>query len=324
MSLLVAVGLVLSAAMAQPAPRASADEVHCDVGLSIVLNVLGVAPAACGLGLDPGTGTYCRLTNVNVAVETNGAHGYQFDLINGTIGPCNLQVKASYNPATKQANEQLTGNGSRVQALWACSDDPWIFLPGQAPSCHNLGMSVTNADGTGGNVPSMTFPVSAQTLLDSDRHVLNAQLQNAIKQADAEAKAAQTQANLTHISTSPACMGCVIAGQINSTTPSPAPAPSPLPAPAGFSGQRDNLYGTTDVLSWQSVPGADYYKLTAQSHGSATPLTVSGGDDIPASATGFVVSGTAAEVQDGTDFFLQACSVVNGCGAKAQTTVVGP
>jgi hypothetical protein len=209
-SVLMAAGLVLTSAMARPVPWASADTLHCDVGLSVVLNVLGVAPAACGLGLDPGTGTYCRLTNVDVNLEADsGAYGYQFDLIDGTIGPCNMHVQGSYNPSTHLADEKLTGSG-RVEAIWLCSDDPWTFLPGQAPSCQNRSLLAVNADGTAPDLPNMTFPVSAQTLIDSDRHVLNAQLQNALNAYDAQSKAAQTATTIGHVSNS-ACVPCVTA-----------------------------------------------------------------------------------------------------------------
>jgi len=214
-SLLVAAGLVLSSAIARPATRASADTLHCDVGLSIVLNILGVAPVACGFGLDSGTGTNCSLTNVDVNVNpTTGAHDYQWDFTAGTIGPCNMHVQGDFNPTTKRADEQLKGDSGRVQATWTCSDDPWVFLPGQAPFCQNTSLLATNSDGSAGDVPSMTFPVSAQTLRDSDRHVLNAQLQNALNQAQQSAPVAPQQ---TRVSNN--CVTCVLSSAAIPTLP---------------------------------------------------------------------------------------------------------
>jgi hypothetical protein len=222
MSLLLA-GLVLGSVIARPAARASADTMRCDVGYSVVLNILGVFPIACGFDIDSGEATDCSLTNVDVGQnETTGAYDYQFDLIDGTSSPCNMHVQGTYNPSTKLADEQLTGNnGSRVQAIWICSDDPWSFLPGQTPSCQNRSLLTTNADGSAGDAPSMTFPVSAQILNDFDRHVLNAQLQNAIKAVIAQQQEEQSARTIRHVSESASCIPCVAAAAATAPTAVP-------------------------------------------------------------------------------------------------------
>jgi hypothetical protein len=100
---------------------ASLSTVQCYASLSVVLGILGVIPVACGFGLDNATTTDCSFTNVDVGEDqTTGACDYQFDLIDGAIGHCNMHVQGTYNPSTRLADEQLTGNGSRVHAIWIC------------------------------------------------------------------------------------------------------------------------------------------------------------------------------------------------------------
>jgi hypothetical protein len=217
-SLLVA-GLVLSSVVARPAARASADGgTGCDVDLSVVVNILGIFPVYCGIGEDNATGPSCSLTNVDVGQNaTSGAYDYQFDVIDF----CNMHVQGTYNPSTKLADEQLTGNnGGRVQASWICSDDPWSFLPGQTPSCQNRSLLTTNADGSTGDAPSMTFPVSAQILTDFDRHVLNAQLQNAIKAVIAQQQEEQSARTIRHVGEA-ACIACANAAAAAAPTAVP-------------------------------------------------------------------------------------------------------
>jgi hypothetical protein len=97
-----------------------------------------------------------------------------------------------------------------------------------------------------------------------------------------------------------------------------------LTAPTNFSAQRDNVFGTTVILSWNSVSTATFYRVNAVSKQTDSPITVSGGSDIAGSATSFVVTGTAAQILGGTDFYLQACKTPDDCGPAAHAAVTGP
>ena len=103
------------------------------------------------------------------------------------------------------------------------------------------------------------------------------------------------------------------------------PAAGIVGKPSHFSGQRDNVFGTTVILTWDAGTAASFYRLRAVSHQSGTPLGLdSQADDIAGQQHSFVVTGTAAQVQGGTDFYLQACSAPGVCGQEAMTFVPGP
>jgi hypothetical protein len=303
-------------AVAQPQPAAA----DCSI-LPTWINLISAGLGCLALPFgDAGLAT-CPMQQVDVSVApTDGSNGtdktadgiriYRYDIACSSTDL--IHVSAEFNTVTQRGSEKITGDSGYLQGLWTCSNDPWITSSQTPITCTNGGIEATNSAATNFRLADATLPISSVLLSTYSHHVLDEQLQNAFKQA---AQPVPTNPHAVQTTSSNSCTACVFAGSL---------APSTLPAPAGFSGQRDNLYGTTDVLSWQSVAGADYYKLTAQGQVSGTPLAVGGGADIAGSATSFVVSGTAAEITGGTDFFLQACSVANGCGAKAQTTVVGP
>jgi hypothetical protein len=103
------------------------------------------------------------------------------------------------------------------------------------------------------------------------------------------------------------------------------PAAGIVGKPSHFSGRRDNVFGTTVILTWDASPAASFYQLRAVSHQSGTPLGLdSQADDIAGRQHTFVVQGTAAQVQGGTDFYLSACSAPGVCGQEAMTFVPGP
>jgi CARDB len=155
------------------------------------------------------------MSNVDVTADnSSGAviHRYSYD-------DSGYQIQAVYHPDSQLAEEDITVQDqptSEVLLSWrGCSVDPWTFPPGQMPQCTLFKISpdqdVTNLD-----FDNEPIPFSAQLLSDQDRHVLDAQLQDALKALPSLA----TQIRPTPRAST--CAACVIAGEL---TPTPAPIP---------------------------------------------------------------------------------------------------
>jgi hypothetical protein len=250
MTVMATAGLILTSVLARPAQPASADLCD-DTSVQAVADVLGIYYTAVPLGVVicggpglgiTGTGTVCQLTDVNVNVASNGNHDYQFGLVNGTIGSCaGIQVGASYNPSTQHADEKLTGPNGLVEATWTCSDDPWIFAAGQVLTCTNVAAQAQPND-QGLDLSHSVLPFSVQFLVDSERHVLNAQLQNALK----EAAQSHIDVNASRVTTSPICITCIAAAQDSGSNSIPVLPDFTItritaeqPATLGFTGVYD-------------------------------------------------------------------------------------
>jgi hypothetical protein len=115
----------------------------------------------------------------------------------------------------------------------------------------------------------------------------------------------------------PAMLSTGVVGRVLTQAGPAAAAPA---APSGFAGQRDAL-GVNIILHWDLVTSADYYFLTASSHRGGTPLALTApAPRLGGGTTSFMVDGTAAQVQGGADFALQACNAA-GCSSRVTISV---
>jgi hypothetical protein len=105
----------------------------------------------------------------------------------------------------------------------------------------------------------------------------------------------------------------------------PARAREVIGKPSHFSGQRDNVFGTTVILTWDPISAASFYQLRAVGHQSGAAVSLgSDASDIADSQHRYVVDGAAAQVQGGVDYYLKACSAPGVCGGEAMVTVPTP
>jgi lysozyme family protein len=204
---------------------------------------LDILLAICGgdtFGVAP---TPCPMQQVDVtATSTN--HIYKYGLACAATGT--IQVSASYDPSTNFASERLSGdagNGAgEIQATWTCPADPWTAGRGRLPTCVNIAAEA-NPDTSTFDLSSLSFPISVQLLDDQSRHVLEAQLQNAINelQTPAPPPAVVTAANSRTLS--PSCIACgavPIAVSANPQTTSPT---------CVACGQQNNTYHAPSLVS---------------------------------------------------------------------------
>lgn len=120
----------------------------------------------------------CDIGSVDVAA-TQQRHRYSFTIL------CNgqrAQVKGAYDYGTGRAEEAIEAlDGSwRVQERWTCQDDPWV-APGQL-ACSNGKISSKGKIGSF-DVQRVDYPISPWAISAQSRHVLAAQLNNALKAA---------------------------------------------------------------------------------------------------------------------------------------------
>ncbi len=170
LALLLAAGLAVPATALRPQPASA------DVFGDLCRALGGCTP----FGEAPPD---CSITQV-VARGTAASHSYEYE--NVCSGGYRFKVQANYK-ATGQAVEKLSslsGPAWSIEARWACSNDPWIFS-GAAPICGHGKFSIKGDpgvfdDGVYSRIPA-AFPLSASGLTPALRHVLDAQLQNAIK-----------------------------------------------------------------------------------------------------------------------------------------------
>jgi hypothetical protein len=126
----------------------------------------------------------CAITQV-LASGTATSHSYQYERICNNGG--HAKVQANYKPATGRAVEELrsvSGPAWTIESSWTCSNDPWIYS-GAAPTCAKGKVQIKGDPGTFDHgvydrIP-LAFPISAGGLTRALRHVLDAQLQNAIR-----------------------------------------------------------------------------------------------------------------------------------------------
>src|SRR5215471_4134216 len=135
---------------------------------------------------------YCNeMSNVDVtaAVGADTQHKYQYWLNctqNGS--PDALAVTGLYHLDTQEAFEEITdegGNGadtggSSLTTQWGCASDPWVPTPGVDPACYLKTASISQSSVTFES-HGLNSPISVALLTDSMRHVLAAQLGNALK-----------------------------------------------------------------------------------------------------------------------------------------------
>jgi len=118
----------------------------------------------------------CKMTAVRVD-GTASRHRFSFDQI--CSGVHEAHVDAAYDLVTGRAQESikaLSGAWS-YRSQWNCASDPWIAPDSVART--NGKMSTKGNPGSF-NPSSITYPTSAGSLSAKSRHVLAAQLQNAL------------------------------------------------------------------------------------------------------------------------------------------------
>lgn len=187
--------LLLPTAMARPR-EVQADCVGADIPLAIVtLGILYLANGGDSVCKsfgeaspeDPYRGCLIGDVGATAKLDANGlSHGYDYRL----AGDCgNVRVQAGYAFKGGEAAERLEGNGRTVRATWYCSDDPWVHGSGERPSCSRIAINVTgaNADAYAVAASKLTYPLSAGVLAPISRQTLNGQVENAEKQARANA-----------------------------------------------------------------------------------------------------------------------------------------
>jgi len=118
----------------------------------------------------------CKMTAVRVD-GTPSRHRFSFDQI--CQGIHGAHVEAAYDLGAGRAEESikaLSGQWS-YRSQWNCASDPWIASGSVA--CGNPKMSSNGNPGTF-DPAQMTYPTSAGSLSAKSRHVLAAQLENAL------------------------------------------------------------------------------------------------------------------------------------------------
>jgi len=123
----------------------------------------------------------CKMTAVRVE-GTPSRHKFSFDQV--CQGVHGAHVEAAYDLGTGRAQESiraLSGEWS-YRSQWNCASDPWIASGSVA--CGNPKMSSKGNPGTF-DPNQITYPTSAGSLSAKSRHVLAAQLQNALNSSPA-------------------------------------------------------------------------------------------------------------------------------------------
>jgi peptidoglycan hydrolase-like protein with peptidoglycan-binding domain len=223
LSLTIAAALLFPTATNRPVYGDEAPGCLAAILASFSFNILAlgvVIPSR--LCYTPFTGTqpFCDITQVGASASKSGSgHSYDYDL----SSPCPaVHVHGGYDTDTKDALERLEGYGDTAIVTWTCSDDPWIYQPGQRPSCtrtkaslsvNTTGLSVDQIVGT-------SFPISAGPLSDLSRQTLNGQLNNAISQLPTPVQQTSGFVNLPTAS-------------LGQAASEPSTAAQSLPLPAG-------------------------------------------------------------------------------------------
>lgn len=130
----------------------------------------------------------CTIGDVLVTA-TPRRHRYSFTL-NCDGGAA--QVEGAYDHGNGRAQESITAaDGTwRLQERWNCADDPWVAA-GQLACSNGKISSKGNIEGF--DVNKVSYPISPWAISAQSRHVLAAQLNNAL-QAAPEPSDADTQA----------------------------------------------------------------------------------------------------------------------------------
>jgi hypothetical protein len=119
------------------------------------------------------------------SVKVDGSssrHKYSFALICDTLSS---NVQAAYDHGTGKASEKLTGDGWSYTSQWNCADDPWVAAVPVA--CGNPKIAMKGIVALGQMAATLGYPLSAYSLSDQNRHVLAAQLNNALNMAPSAA-----------------------------------------------------------------------------------------------------------------------------------------
>jgi hypothetical protein len=118
----------------------------------------------------------CKMTAVRVD-GTSSRHTFSFDQV--CSGVHEAHVDAAYDPGTGRAQESIKAlsGGWSYRSQWNCASDPWIAPDSVA--CTNGKMSTKGTPGSF-DPAAITYPTSAGSLSAKSRHVLAAQLQNAL------------------------------------------------------------------------------------------------------------------------------------------------
>jgi hypothetical protein len=128
----------------------------------------------------------CDIGAVKVSGNFKVRH-YDFERICG--GQREAKVQTAYDVSTGKAEESITAlNGEwTFRSTWTCSDDPWIST--NSVSCGSSKIQTTGELGVYSK-SRFDMPLSAGHLSAASRHVLDAQLQNAISAQAAPKKPA--------------------------------------------------------------------------------------------------------------------------------------
>src|SRR6266567_1567311 len=138
LSIAMAAALFLPVATARPRPVSACGEVGWVIAGALTLGVSALLGGGiCGpFGSAPAPD--CPMGQVGAAGSTPSTHRYDYILT--CLG---VRVTGVYDVNTKRVQENLTGNDGSIRVIWKCSDDPWTYLPSQAPSCTRVSLDLT-------------------------------------------------------------------------------------------------------------------------------------------------------------------------------------
>jgi hypothetical protein len=294
---------------------------NCSVPLSVGLSLgsLGFLPQVGGCNTESPLPDHFCTVRAPLSVSVAGdLRTYRYDLRcidNGSNVPL-IHVTGTYNVTTKSVQEDLTpSSGSRFGANWICPDDPWSATV--APSCTRGTLTIYGSDSGGFDLGQQSAPFSTLYITASDRHRLNAELQNAPVQP-----AAVRVIPLPDSTTN----SCELCGTIG---PASAPAPTlpdfqimavravqPNPDPAT----------NKELLANGMTAG---YEVVVANLGSKTPQALDGGPtqfQVAVQITGSLQYSSMTQTPAGWDCSgsgpVTCVGVIGGYGDAVQDTVV--
>jgi hypothetical protein len=140
-------------------------------GLAVPIALVGSRPASAD----------CGMSEVRSA-GNSGRHTYNW------VNICDghrVIVETAYDLASARASEQITGDGWSIKSYRTCTEDPWIYV-GSPPQCGGAKVEIIGRElcfalfGRCEETYTKGLPSSAEFLSRAERHILFAQLQNAL------------------------------------------------------------------------------------------------------------------------------------------------
>ncbi len=258
-----------------------------------------VASTACGLDV---VGTLsCQLGNVDVTGNaTAHRYSYTFDCTDGFKG----KVSGGWEVGTGRTQEKADTNKGKGQATWTCPADPWSTEGANLPVCTRGNVSMSNENGPFPVGYDPHAPYTAVALTAQQRHVMNAQLQNALKQQPSTGSAPGGSVGPAKPQVPPADL--VAASVTGATNPAAFSATS-YTVVARNAGGKD----ATNVVVTIAGDGT----LTPQAvTGVPAGFTCSGGGGAAITCTGTLTGSSGAAAQRSATFLVRTGAGARGAG----------